>query len=157
MADGILGQPLTGGTLQLLSPNASKEEQTAVINDVINHLNASLKTQVYADATSKRMLIGYQKGGWDHGTSDFGIKISLPGVDVTTATDAQLLFSLSMNAWTWRNSSGQLTKQFQAQTGTDAYYDPTTRNYVNVGNRPSTSTYGFEMAKPGVDLGNVAI
>lgn len=157
MSDLLLGQSLTGGTLQLLSPNASKEEQTAVINDIVDHINASLKTQIYADGTSKRMLIGYQKGGWDHGTSDFGIKISIPGVDVTTATDAQLLFSLSMSAWTWRNNSGQITKQFQAQTGTDSYYDPTTRNYVNIGLRPSTATQGFEMAKPGVDLGNVAL
>jgi hypothetical protein len=157
MADNILGQPLQGGTLQLLSPTASKEEQTGVINDIINQLNGILQTQVYADGTSKRLLIGYQKGGWDGGASDFGIKMSISGVDVTTATAAQLLFSMSINSWTWRNNSGQLVKQFNNQTGTDAWYDLATRNYVNVGNRPSTSTYGFEMAKPGVDLGNAPI
>lgn len=156
MADPLLGQSLTGGSLQLLSPNASKEEQTGVINDIINHLNDALKTQIFADGTSKRMLIGYQAGGWGPG-QDFGIKISIAGVDVTTATAAQLLFSMSMTAWTWRNNSGQIMKQFQAQTGTDAYYDPTTRNYVNIGLRPSTNTDGFEMAKPGVDLGNAPI
>lgn len=155
MSTPLLGQSLSGGALQLLSPNASKEEQTAIINDVINQLNSMLQTQIYADGTNKRLLIGYQKAGFEHGTSDFGIKMSVAGVDVTTATDAQLLFTMSINTWTWRNNSGQLIKQFNNQTGTDAYYDTATRNYVNIGSRPSTGTYGFEMAKPGVDLGNV--
>lgn len=122
----ILGMPLQGGELQRLAPSASKEEQTATLNNVIDHLNGLLKTQVFSDGSAKRMLLGYQKDGWGEG-KDFGIKISQEGVDVTKATDEQLLFKMDMATWRW--------------------YDPDGRNYVNIGNR-STGTYGFEMAKP---------
>lgn len=150
------GMSLNGGTLQLLPGGATVEQLTAAINDIINNLNAQLQTQVYSDTQNQRMLIGYQQDGWGPGNS-FGVKISVAGKDVRTATDDELLFSLSVDAWTWRNSNGDITKQFQAETGTDSYYDSALRNYVNIGLRPSTGTDGFEMAKPGVDLGNEPI
>jgi len=150
------GLSLDGGTLQLLPGGATLEQLTAALNDVITRLNSQLQTQVYSDTQNQRMLIGYQQNGWGVG-KNFGIKISIEGKDVRTATDDELLFSMSVDAWTWRNSSGQITKQFQAQTGTDSYYDSATRNYVNIGLRPSTNTDGFEMAKPGSDLGNAPI
>ena len=104
------------------------------MNDVINRLNALLKTQTFSDGTSKRMLLGYQKDGWGAG-KDFGIKISMEGVDVMTASDQQLLFKMDMETWRW--------------------FEPNSRNYVNIGYR-STGTYGFEMAKPGEQLDDPA-
>lgn len=150
------GQALDGGMLLTLPGGATVEQLTSALNDIINRLNSQLQTQIYADTQNKRMLIGYQQNGWGAG-NNFGIKISIEGKDVTSATDDELLFSLSVDAWTWRNNDGNITKQFQAQTGTDSYYDSSLRNYVNIGLRPSTGTDGFEMAKPGVDLGNEPI
>lgn len=99
-----LGMQFDGGSLQKLTPNASKEQQTAVINDILDRLNNLLQTTVQSDGTTKRYLQGYQKDGWPGG--DFGMKISLPGVDVTDATDEQLLFS-----WDYT-------------TNTQIFYDP---------------------------------
>lgn len=124
------GLGLDGGFLPPVPPNATQQVQIAALNDVINRLNQLLKTQTYSDGISKRMLFGYQKDGWGAG-KDFGIKISQANIDVTKATDAQLIFKMDMNTWRW--------------------YDTSARNYVNIGNR-STGTYGFEMAKPGVAL-----
>lgn len=129
-----LGLSLDGGTLPMVPPNAPPEAQISALNDIINRLNSLNKTIVMADDISKRMIIGYQKDGWGTG-KDFGIKISIPNVDVTTATDEQLIFSMSMETWRW--------------------FDPDGRNYVNIGLR-STGTYGFEMAKPGEALDDPA-
>lgn len=126
----LLGNPMAGDYLQEVSPNASNQVQIAVLNDVIRRLNKQLQTQTLSDGNNKRMLLGYQKDGWGSG-KDFGIKISQPGIDVTSATDAQLIFKMDMATWRWYDTSG--------------------RNYVNIGNR-SIGTYGFEMAKPGIAL-----
>lgn len=127
---GPIGQLMDGGSLPPVPPNATQQIQIAAINDIINRLNNLLKTQTYSDGNTKRMLFGYQKDGWGVG-KDFGIKISQPGIDVMKATDAQLIFKMDMDTWRW--------------------YDPSSRNYVNIGNR-SSGTYGFEMAKPGESL-----
>lgn len=128
------GNPMAGDYLNEVPPNAPPEVQIARLNDVIRRLNVTLKTQTLSDGTNKRMLLGFQKDGWGPG-KDFGIKISQAGFDVTKATDSQLLFKMDMATWRW--------------------YDPAGRNYVNIGNR-STSTYGFEMAKPGTALNEPA-
>lgn len=125
-----LGMPMQGGYLRNLAPNASLQEVSNVMNDVINRLNALLKTQIFSDGTTKRMLIGFQQDGWGAGKS-FGIKISMEGVDVSTATHEQLIFSMDLETWQW--------------------FDPDGRNFVNLGLRAS-GTHGFEMAKPGVAL-----
>lgn len=151
MAD--IGQGLQGGWLRNVPPNAPPEVQNAALNDVIDRLNELLKTQIYSDGSSKRLIIGFQKDGWGSGV-DFGIKMSKEGVDVTTASDSELLFSMSIDNWTWRNDDGQVVKQFLNESGTDTYYDDSGRNYVNIGLRSDPSTYGFEMAKPNEDLGN---
>lgn len=129
-----LGNPLAGDYLNEIPPNSTNEVQIATLNDVIRRLNTLLKTQTLSDGTNKRMLLGFQANGWGSG-KDFGIKISHPGVDVTQATDSQLLFSMDMETWQW--------------------FDPSGRNYVNIGLR-SIGTYGFEMAKPTVDLDDPA-
>lgn len=154
MATPLLGQALQGGSLPTLSPNASKEEQTSVINDIVNHLNNSLQTQVYADGVSKRLLIGFQKGGWDGGASDFGIKMSIAGQDVTTASDTQLLFTMSMNSWIWRNSSGILIKKYDSTKGNETFYDPS--NGLDIGQQGilPDGTGGAAWAKPGNSVNN---
>lgn len=95
---GILGQSMGGGTLPRVAPTATNQQQIAAINDIIDHLNAMLKTQVFSDGSTKRMLIGFQKDGWGVG-KDFGIKVSVAGIDVTTATDAQLLMKFDLETW----------------------------------------------------------
>jgi hypothetical protein len=126
-----LGLQMQGGTLQNIPPGASLQQQINALNDVINTLNALLKTQVFSDGSVKRMLFGYQKDGWGSG-KNFGIKISTDGVDVTKASHAQLLFSMDLETWQWFDPKGG-------------------RNFVNIGNR-TVGTYGFEMSKPGVAL-----
>lgn len=96
MAD--LGLGLDGGQLNEIPPNATREVQIATLNDIVRRLNGLLKTQSFSDATNKRFLQGFQEGGWAGG--DFGMKISLPGVDVLTARDDQLLFS-----WDWTTNT----------------------------------------------------
>lgn len=125
-----LGMPLDGGTLRQLPANATPQEVIFVVNELVNTANEKLKSQVLSDGTNKRMIFGYQKDGWGTG-QDFGIKISQPGVDVTGASDDELLFSMNMKTW--------------------RFYDDSGRNYVNIGLR-STGTYGFEMAKPTEEL-----
>lgn len=125
------GLSMSGGTLQNIPPNASREEQTAALNDVINRLNGLLKQQIFSDGTSKRMLIGYQKNGWGEG-QDFGMKVSIEGVDVSKATDAQLLFKMDLTTW--------------------YYYDPTTnKNVVQLGILPDGKG-GVAVAKAGNDV-----
>lgn len=142
-----------GQALPYVPTNAPVGQQIAAINRIIDRLNDMLQQIVLSDNTSRRMFIGYQKDGWGTG-KDFGIKISQPGIDVLVAEPEQLLFSLSVTDWTWRNSDGNIVKQFINATGTDHYYDPSGRNYVNIGLRLTPATYGFEMAKPGIDLNN---
>jgi hypothetical protein len=96
------GLGMQGGTLQNIPPNASREQQMASLNDVINRLNALTKSIVFSDGQNKRMLIGYQKNGWGDG-KDFGIKISIDGVDVSKASDSQLLFKMDMQTWFFYN------------------------------------------------------
>lgn len=127
-----LGLGMQGGTLQPLQPNASNDQQTATINDIINRLNALLKSQVFSDGSNKRMIIGYQKDGWGSG-KDFGIKISIDGVDVTKATDDQLLFKMDLQTWYFYNP------------------DDDNHNVVQLGILPDGNG-GIAVAKPGYDV-----
>lgn len=103
---------MQGGTLQNVPGAASRDEQITALNDVINRLNSMLKSQTFSDGKNKRYINGYFPGGWPGG--DFGMKISLPGYDVTTATADQLLFS-----WDYT-------------TNTQIFYDPTTRKDIGI-------------------------
>lgn len=123
-----LGQQNDGGFLPPVPPNAGQQVQIAAINDVINRLNSMLKQQIFSDGTSKRMIIGYQKDGWGTG-KDFGMKVSIDGVDVTKATDDQLLFKMDLSTW--------------------YFYDPTTKkNSVQIGILPNGNG-GVAVAKSG--------
>lgn len=93
-----LGASLDGGFLNEIPPNASIQVQISTLNDIIRRLNGLLKTQSFSDSESKRFIQGFQSGGWAGG--DFGMKISIPGVDVLTATEDQLLFS-----WDWTTNT----------------------------------------------------
>lgn len=94
----LLGMSMQGGHLQPVPPGATKEQQSAILNDIISRLNSMTKTQVFSDGQSKRMIIGYQQDGWGAG-KDFGIKVSEAGVDVTKATDDQLLIKFDLETW----------------------------------------------------------
>lgn len=146
-----LGLNMQGGMLQRIPPTAPREVQISVLNDVIDRLNALLKSQVFSDGTSKRMLIGYQKDGWGVG-QDFGIKVSLEGVDVTKATDEQLLFKMALDQWTWRNEEGDLVKKFDIAEGTTYDYNPSNgKNFMQTGKLPDGS-YGWAVADEGHDV-----
>lgn len=86
---GILGMQMNGNNLESVAPNATREEQITVINNIISRLNGLLKSQIFTDGKNKRYVNGYLAGGWPGG--DFGLKISAPGYDVTDP-NAQLLY-----------------------------------------------------------------
>ena len=106
----ILGMQMQGDTLRRLSAGASSDEQTAILNDIIDRLNEVLKVQVYSDDTSKRYIQGYAKDRWPDG--DFGIAISKEGDDVLKADFNDLIF-----AWDFTTN-----KQY-IRGGQQTYYD----------------------------------
>lgn len=115
----ILGMQMQGGELQRLSPDSTKSEQTARLNEIIDRLNTSLKTQIFSDGENKRLIIGYQKDGWGEG-KDFGIKVSAEGVDVVNATDEQLLIKFDLETWTYYQDGidiGQVGKLPNGKSG----------------------------------------
>ena len=129
--NGILGQSLSGGYLQRVPPNATSQQQAVILNNVIDRLNQMLKSQVFSDGQTKRMIIGYQPNGWGDG-KDFGMKISVPGVDVTKAKDSELLFKMDMATW--------------------YFYDPETRkNFMQMGVLPDGEG-GWAVAKDGFNV-----
>lgn len=93
---------LNGKTIPYVPPAASPQQQIAALNRIIDIINSYQQQIVFADGQNKRMLIGYQENGWGSG-KDFGIKISQEGVDVATASDDQLLFSMDVESWVWYN------------------------------------------------------
>lgn len=120
-----LGNPMTGGFIRRIPPSASNDVQIAALNEIIDRLNNNLQTQAFSDGTTRRMLIGFQANGWGTG-QDFGIKVSIPGVDVVLATDDQLLFKMDLATW--------------------FFYDPTThKNFMQLGIMPDGDG-GFAVA-----------
>lgn len=125
---------LAGQALPYVPPNAPASQQIAAINRIIDRLNDMLQEISLSDGNSRRMFIGYQKDGWGSG-KDFGIKISIPGVDVLSATDSQLLFKMDIETWYW----------YDASTG---------KNIMQVGKMPTGATrpYGWAVAKQGYNV-----
>jgi hypothetical protein len=128
------GLALQGGQLQTIPGTANLSDVIIMMNDIINELNTQLQTQVLSDATSKRWLNGYQKGGWPGG--DFGMKLSRPGVDVTTCAFTQLLFG-----WDFT-------------TGTQYWYDSNGKNYMQEGILPDGSD-GWVVATPNNNVNDI--
>lgn len=129
-----LGLQMQGNFLNEIPPNAPLQTQIAAINGVIRRLNDSLKGQILSDGTNKRMIFGFQKDGWGSG-KDFGIKVSIPGVDVTVATDQQLLFKMDLETW--------------------SFYDPAShKNYMQFGTMPD-GTGGITVVEPGYNVADV--
>lgn len=110
-----LGLPMDGGSLQRLPPNATKEQQTAVLNTILDRLNDLLKVQTFSDATAKRYIQGFAPGRWPDG--DFGIAISASGQDVLGVDFEDLIF-----AWDFASN-----KQY-TRGGIQTYYDATSGN-----------------------------
>lgn len=135
----ILGMQMQGGELQRLAPTATKEEQSARLNEIIDYLNNLLKSQVFADGGSKRYVQGYAPGRWPGG--DFGIAISAEGDDVLDAAFDQLIF-----AWDFTTN-----KQY-IRGGTQMYYDKATnKNVGQIGTLPNDKN-GEAWAKDGEDV-----
>lgn len=144
----ILGMAMQGGTLQKLSPDASKEQQTAVLNEIIDRLNDMLKAQVFSDGTSKRYLQGYSPGRWPGG--DFGIAISKPGDDVHDVEFDNLLF-----AWDFSTNNQYFNGGKQTFVGgTSVYVDPRTLiDFFWAGILPDGKG-GFIASKEGLSVEN---
>lgn len=139
MAAEELGMLMQGGFLRPLPPTATKEEQTAVINSIIELLNDQLKSQVFSDENSKRFVQGYAPGRWPGG--DFGIAISAEGDDVLEVDFEQLIF-----AWDFSTN-----KQY-FRDGTQLYYASDTGDNVGqVGVLPN-GIQGSVWAKDGEDV-----
>lgn len=90
----LLGISPDTGQLPQLPQNAVKAEYISMINRLVDAHNQELIAKIYSDSETRRMIIGYQKDGWGSG-KDFGLKLSVEGVDVLTADDADLLFKLA--------------------------------------------------------------
>lgn len=116
-------------TLPRLSGAMSQDYMVSVLNQVIDFINSSQRTTIINDGTTNRYLIGYQKDGWGAG-KDFGIKVSKPGIDVTEASDDDLLFKNDFATEFWYND---------------------TNNYRQDGLLPD-GRYGFAIAAPGNDV-----
>lgn len=129
--DGNGGLGLNGNYLQRVPGAASMEQVIGVVNDIVDTLNNQLQQQIFSDGSNKRMIIGYQPDGWGPG-KDFGIKVSQEGVDVTQATDDQLLFKMDLQTW--------------------FFYDPqTSKNFMQFGILPD-GTGGWAVADVGHDV-----
>lgn len=127
-----LGQRMDGGMLPTLPPDATIQDIIERTNEVIVRINLGLKTNVLADNTSRRFLFGLQLGGNEDGSDFFGMKVSMEGVDVTTATDDQLLFKMDMDTWLWSDPENA-------------------RNFFLIGLK-SDGSQGAQLAKPGESL-----
>jgi hypothetical protein len=140
-----------GQALPYVPPSAPVGQQIAAINRIIDRLNDMLSQIVLSDGTNTRLFLGYQKDGWGPG-QDFGMKVSLPGVDVLKATDAQLLFKMALDKWTWRNASGQLIQEFDIGSGKTNYYNPSDgKNFMRTGILPDGQG-GWAVMAPGVNV-----
>lgn len=134
----ILGMQMQGGELQRLSPDSTKSEQTARLNEIIDYLNNLLKSQVFADGSAKRYVQGYVPGRWPGG--DFGIAISAEGDDVLTTPFERLIF-----AWDFT------TNKQHIREGTQYYYNKLGDNTGQVGVLPNDES-GSAWAKEGEDV-----
>ena len=126
MGPGILGQRLDGGTLNTLSPNSSKEEMTAALNDIIIRLNTMLKLQTFSDGESRRYIQGHVVGRWPGG--DFGVAISKKGDDVYTTEFNNLLF-----AWDFSTNKQYYNGGEQILTGGSIILNDGTNNRLIIG------------------------
>ena len=117
-------------TLPNVPPSAPPDFQISVLNQVIDYINQQQRTQIINDGTNNRMIFGYQQNGFPGGS--FGMKISSPGKDVTTAAYSDLLF------------------YWDFTTGTQ-YWNNSTNNYMQIGTLPDGSS-GWLVAKPGLDV-----
>ena len=76
---------------KVLSTN-SDESNWNQVNDLATEVRSKDVTQIFKDDTgTRRVLLGKGADGF------YGLKVSPPGVDVYTATDAQLVFNSDQN------------------------------------------------------------
>jgi hypothetical protein len=74
-------------------PSSGSGANNTQINKLAADVRGSKVTQVFKDATDRRVLLGRGKGDF------YGLKVSKPGVDVYDATDSQLIFNSDQNVF----------------------------------------------------------
>lgn len=145
------GLSLSGGYLQPLSGDLSVEQLTAALNGVINTVNQQLQTNVQTDQTSKRFISGYQPGGWPGG--DFGLKVSPPGVDVTTCPFENLLYAQDFTTGIqYYNVDGAslltIGSDSSGNTGMELFNGSNAELFIG---KDSSGNIVVKLAKPGFD------
>lgn len=85
-------------TPSTIQPGTPLEDNLARINDNFKAIDDENRTKIIREGDTPRILFGYQKDGFGVG-SDYGLKISQPGYDVTTATDTELVFNSNYNSF----------------------------------------------------------
>lgn len=119
--------------LPKVSPNDPPEAMIAVINQIVEFINQYQQLQSVSDANDKRYVNGLLPGRWPGG--DFGMAISKPGEDVTTANFEDLLF-----AWDYTTNT--------------QYWNYNGVNYRQDGTLPD-GTGGTVITKPGRSVTDV--
>ncbi len=104
-------------------------ELLPILQRMVDYINSAQRTTIINDGVTNRYLIGYQKDGWGQG-KDFGIKISKENVDVTSASDADLVYKSDF---------------------TSEYYYEAGLEYMRIGKLPNGQG-GIAIVKPGVNL-----
>lgn len=77
-----------------LTPNMDMATLTSALNQTMNQLESENRTKIIRDENGvDRVILGRFPDG------DYGIKVSIDGVDVLTAKDSELVLSSSFNMW----------------------------------------------------------
>ena len=142
----------------VIDPSGQMTQEQINASNINNLMQESNKTSeilgnnqltLFTDGTTNRYLIGYVTNGWGVG-DNVGIKISQPGIDVTAATDTQLLYKNDFNSEENYNNSGQLI--YKNNFTTQFWYNATTgKNVMQAGLLPD-GTYGWAVAAAGYNV-----
>lgn len=97
-------------------PDSPMSDILAYINQNFDVIDSQDRTKIIKNGSTPTLLLGYQKNGFNG--KDYGLKISKPGVDVTTATNDQLIFNSSQNVFKVRQSG---TYNFVVPDGSGGY------------------------------------
>lgn len=128
----IAGLLLLGAIMPFQQIGGGTNDPAQIINAVnqnIAQLQANESTQIFKDDTgTRRVLLG-------KGANDFyGLKVSQSGVDVTTATNSQLVFNSGNNIFKIVSSGTMTLPQASlSQTGTDQWNSGSSSVSVNHG------------------------
>ena len=86
--------PDVPGRLQL---GTTFENSMPILNGIFDALDLENRTKIIKNGTVPQIIFGYQQAGFNG--SDYGLKISKPGIDVTSATADQFIFNSSQDVF----------------------------------------------------------